>query len=301
MKFDELLAEYLYETKTLHLEGIGTFTLDGKVSVPNESDKGIYYPIDGLNFKHRPREGTDEALIAFLVKKLGKIQPLVRSDLESYLSNVKQFINLGKPYTIEGIGTLHINNQGTYEFTPGNFLPVKEELNPKRENPEHNYPQKGQNSAGGKLLLIALVVLISLAALAAMGWGVYTLVVNNKPAEEEVSLSADSLQTQNPLVDTINDASVKPVGDSIASTGNTGDTAQYKMIFEITPEKQRAISRSSKLQISKINAGYDSVGDGNNRRYRIFVTKRLSAADTVKVRDSVARFFMKKVVVERQQ
>lgn len=170
MKFDVQLAAYLYENKTLRLEGIGTFTLDSKVSVPHEQEKEIYYPIEGLSFTYNPKSNTDEEVITYLVKKLHKIQPLIRSDLESYLSNIKQFINLGKPYTIEGIGTLSKNNQGTYEFTPGNFLPVKEELNPKRENEDHNYPVRSQSNAG-KIFVVILIVIAALAALGGVGWG----------------------------------------------------------------------------------------------------------------------------------
>ncbi len=68
MKFDDHLAAYLYENKSLRLEGIGTFTLDEKVSVPHETDKEVYYPIEGLLFKYNPKSDTDENLISFLVK-----------------------------------------------------------------------------------------------------------------------------------------------------------------------------------------------------------------------------------------
>lgn len=298
MKFDDLLSQYLYDTKTLNLQGIGTFTLEGKVSIPNEQEKEIYYPIEGLNFRYNSKEGINEDLVAFLVKKLGKIQPLVRSDLESYLSNVKQFINLGKPYTIEGIGTLHINNQGTYEFTPGNFLRVKEELNPRRENPEHNYPQKGQGSQTGKVLLVILIILASIAALAGMGWGVYTLVVNNKPTEQQQSPPpVDSLVTENNFnVDTAVTVSSSAPYNAIA----TGDIIPFKMIIETTRLKSRAINRTAQLQTMKINAAYDSARSGNNLIYRIFVVKNLPPSDTTRVRDSIAKFFLRKVIVERQ-
>jgi hypothetical protein len=296
VKFDDLLAQYLYEHKTLQLQGIGSFSLEGKVSVPYEQEKEIYYPIEGLTFTHNSKEIINEDLVSFLVKKLGKIQPLVRSDLESYLSNVKQFINLGKPYTIEGVGTLHKNNQGTYEFTPGNFLPVKEELNPKRENPEHNYPQKS-NSNAGRVFLMILVVIVSLAALAGIGWGIYTLVVKNKSAQQQevvASMDTDTTATAGNVNDTA--TAIPPTQVSQSPT----DTAAYKMIFEITPSKKRAVVRTAQLQTLKINAKYDSAQTGQTMRYRIYVTKKLTASDTLRVRDSIAKFFMKSVVIERQ-
>lgn len=291
MKFDDLLAQYLYETKTLQLQGIGTFTLDGKVSIPYDQEKEVYYPIDGLHFTHNTKAVLDDDLVAFLVKKLGKIQPLVRSDLESYLSNVKQFINLGKPYTIEGVGTLHSNNQGTYEFTPGNFLPVKEELNPRRENPEHNYPQRDRGSSAGKVFLIVLIVLASIAALAGMGWGIYTLVINSKSGEQSVPLPVDSLVAEATPVDTSSTASFEET---------TSDTAAYKMIFEVTRLRSRAVNRTNQLQSLKIDARYDSSGIGNDLRYRIFVTKALLPADTLRAKDSIGKFFLRKVFIEKE-
>ena len=291
MKFDDLLAQYLYENKILNLQGIGTFTLEGKVSIPYEQEKEVYYPIEGLNFTHNTKVTIDDDLVNFLVKKLGKIQPLVRSDLESYLSNVKQFINLGKPYTIEGVGTLHINNQGTYEFTAGNFLPVKEELNPHRENPEHNYPQRERGSTAGKVFLVILIVLASLAALAGIGWGVYALVIaNNKTEQNATPPPVDSLVTDNIPVDTT----------EFSTPALSTDSASFKMVFEETRLRSRAVNRTAQLQTLKINAQYDSVGTGNAMKYRIFVVKDLLPADTTRVRDSIAKFFLRKVYVEKQ-
>ena len=51
MKFDDQLATFLYENKSLRLEGIGTFTLDGKYNVVPQNDNEIYYPIEGSHSK----------------------------------------------------------------------------------------------------------------------------------------------------------------------------------------------------------------------------------------------------------
>lgn len=133
MKFDDHLSAYLYEYKSLKLEGIGTFTLDDKVRIPGEQEKEVYYPIEGLAFTYDPKSGTDENIILFLVKRLGKIEPLIRSDLESYLYQIKVFLNIGNPYTIEGIGTLTKNNQGVYELTPEIFCQQKKNFIPKEK------------------------------------------------------------------------------------------------------------------------------------------------------------------------
>jgi hypothetical protein len=102
-------------------------------------------------------------------------------------------------------------------------------------------------------------------------------------------------------------ASTPVATDTLASQPSTTpaataptDTIPYKMIFEITPSKKRAVTRTSQLQTLRINAKYDSVSTGEAKRYRIYVTKRLTASDTLRVKDSIARFFLKKVIIDRQ-
>lgn len=313
MKFDDHLAQYLYENKSLKLQAIGTFTLDGKVSLPHAQEKEIYYPIEGLAFNYNPKEVLDESLIVFLVKRLGKIQPLVRSDLDSYLSNIKQFINLGKPYTIEGIGTLSKNNNGLYEFTPGNFLPAKEELNPRRENAEHNYPVSSKTSAA-KVFIIILIILASLAALGGIGWGISTLMSkkmsDNNDQQEQQGQADTLLNKEEPAVtDTAPKPTEKPA-DTAANqsavgaaeaTSNAPDTEHYKLIFELTKSRNRAVSRTTKLtDVYHMRSFYDSLSDANGKTYRLFVPAHIRAQDTVHYKDSLKRFFGKPIVVEKQ-
>ena len=299
MKFDHHLATYLYMNKNLKLEGIGTFTLDGLVSVPNELDKEIYYPIEGLSFECFPKSETDENLIKFLVERLGKIQPLVRSDLESYLSNIKQFINLGKPYTIEGIGTLSKNNKGVYEFTPGNFLPVKEELNPKRENEEHNYPVRSGISTS-RVLVVILVIIALLAVLGGIGWGVSSLINNYKKNEattDEPTVEAnqqgngDTLTQQN--MDTL------AGNNNLPSKENTNDTGWYKMAFEVYRFKERAKSRALQLQHFGTPVKMDTIVVRDSLRYRLYLPMRIKHSDTTRVKDSLSILLGEKVFIPR--
>ena len=292
MKFDDLLAQYLYEKRSLQLQGIGTFELDKAVSVPLASEKEIYYPIEGLTFSYNTKDVTNEDLITFLVKKLGKIQPLVRSDLDSYLSNIKQFINIGKPYTIEGIGTLHKNNQGTYEFTPGNFIPMKEELSPKREkNSEHSIRREEKKKADGRRgVAIALIVVASLAVLGGIGWGVYKFLYSAPATEEVVSDTAQSSPATVALPDS---TSQRTQTDSTKVAAS--DSTTYKMIFEITPSPERAASRTYNLNKGKIYSKVDTIGTGVDLRYRLYLPMTLKPTDTLRVKDSLERMFVRKV------
>jgi hypothetical protein len=306
VKFDDQLAAYLYQKKSLRLEGIGTFMLDGKASVPHAQEKEVYYPIEGLSFVYNPKTDTEEEVILFLVQKLHKIQPLIRSDLESYLSNVRQFINLGKPYTIEGIGTLTKNNQGTFEFTPGSFLPAKEELNPRRENAEHNYPVRSQFSAG-RVFVIILVVLAALAALGGIGWGISHLLSKSQQAsvEDEPQTGRADTLTQQPNSDTSVYPPPAASSGAPASENPGGDSAMYKMFFETTRSKQRADKRTE--QLNRLHFSYakvDTVRTGETVFYKMYVPVKISNADTAyrlrRIKDSLRIFFGKRIIAERQ-
>lgn len=305
VKFDDLLAAYLYETKSLKLEGIGTFNLDGKVNLTHENDKEVYYPIDGLSFTYNAKSDTDDNLIMFLVKRLGKIQPLVRSDLESYLSNIKQFINIGKPYTIQGIGTLNKINNGSYEFTPGSFLPVKEELHPKRENEEHNYPIRNESSAG-KMIAIVLIVIAALAALGGIGWGISSLL-----SKQHTNTASQEIQEQG-IVDTLPDASkdtavntamAQPLSSPDSAASNIivpGDSARYKMIFETTKSKRRAERRTWQLHLLHSYTKTDTTHIGDSLVYRLYLPLKIRMSDTTHIKDSLKIFFGGAINAERQ-
>lgn len=301
MKFDDQLAAFLYENKTLKLEGIGTFTLDSKVSVPGLQDKEVYFPIDGLSFVYNPKSATDEGVIAYLVKSLHKIEPLIRSDLESYLSNIKQFLNLGKPYTIAGVGTLNKNNQGSYEFTPGNFLPVKEELNPKRENAEHNYPVRSQSNSG-RVFFIILIVIAALAALGGIGWGISNLISGRQPQADEEYLPAgtsDTLPTQD-TTSVTKPPTIQALPQAAEPIAETGDSVRYKMVFETTRSKQRAIARITQLNTYGHHSRYDSISINDSVWYRLFLPVRARAADTLRIKDSLTTFLGKRVRIMEQ-
>jgi nucleoid DNA-binding protein len=297
VKFDDLLAQYLYEKKSLQLQGIGTFELDKNVSLPNEQDKQIYYPIEGLTFIYNTKDVTNEDLVTFLVKRLGKIQPLVRSDLDSYLSNIKQFINIGKPYTIEGIGTLHKNNQGTYEFTPGNFLPVKEELSPKRESGEHSiHPSerkpKRSGSNSGKGFALALVIIASIAALGGIGWGIYTFFLSDEA-------NAENIENTLPSNRQWDSASQTSGSDTTTSSfQNTSDTVRYKMIFESTPLLSRVNTRTAFLRKEGMTVGVDTSRAENVVRYKMYIPVKALAADTTRIKDSLFRIFERSIKVQ---
>ncbi|HMP86541.1 MAG TPA: hypothetical protein PKE63_04645, partial [Lacibacter sp.] len=123
MKVQELLAPYLYQYKQLTLPGIGTFELDPSVNVSELKDEN--WPENTIRFSANAQAQADEAFLAYLVEHSGKMKILALSDLESYISNGLQLLNIGKPFQLRGIGLISKNSSGEFSFIQGTPAPEK--------------------------------------------------------------------------------------------------------------------------------------------------------------------------------
>ena len=124
MKLALLLAQYLYANKKLDLPGIGTFHLDPSVVIDPESDKNTKAePISGIQFDYNTsiKENTD--LTDYIAAKSGKIKALAAADLDSHLWLGQQFLNIGKPFVLDGIGQLTKTQAGGLDFSAGILQP----------------------------------------------------------------------------------------------------------------------------------------------------------------------------------
>jgi hypothetical protein len=119
LKISVLVAQYFYQHRVLNLPGIGSFYLSDVVDVQTIADKSSRDLIEHIHYAQKNITRPDEDLIEFIRKHTGKIRPLAESDLETFVADGKLMLNIGKPFHIEGIGTLQKNKDGVYEFTPG--------------------------------------------------------------------------------------------------------------------------------------------------------------------------------------
>ena len=114
MKIEQLLVLHLYKNKSLTIQGIGTIYLNPAVALPAEGEKDYLMPENAFTFDYNLKATEDETLIAFIVEQTRKIKPLATSDLDSFAILSKQFLNIGKPLLIEGVGTIQKNQAGDY-------------------------------------------------------------------------------------------------------------------------------------------------------------------------------------------
>jgi len=207
LKISVLVAQYFYQNKRLNLPGIGTFFLDVAVDVQN-IDKGSRDLLDHIHFAQKAITKPDEELIDFIRKHTGKIRPLAESDLETFVADGKLMLNIGKPFHIEGIGTLQKNREGIYEFTPGQPVVQRLESPPALTNAEHleDRPKKKSvfdedpNEARNAQIRRVAIIIGVIVGIGIIVWGGYSLfsskVKDPKTATAASSGSSEDTQQQ---------------------------------------------------------------------------------------------------------
>ena len=223
------MSQYLYQTRKLDLPGIGSFTLDADVVIPQESDRIGQVAASGIRFRNAVIPAADDGLINFIKEHTGKMKSLTEADLDFYLTTGRQLLNIGKPFYLDGIGTLVKTKEGGLEFDPGDYMVARSE-EPGLERRTTGLDEQGRerevqgNSTKQGLLLVLIII-----GLAVVGWAGYYLYKRNsfsEPVEKQALVVPDTSRSPAPRTsgqaDTASKAGVK---DSIKPPANTGTTA----------------------------------------------------------------------------
>ena len=292
MKTDLLLAQYLYQTKTLTLPGIGTFSLDPAVAVSTDPEKQKA-PIEGITFINKFSHVLDPELIRFFHVNTGKMMPLAQSDLESYISLGKQFLNIGKPLFIEGIGTLVKMSNGNFDFSPGEFVTqrIEDAREPSRKSEFQETARIQADGDGGRRILLAV---IAIGTLVIIGWGAWYLYRQNTrvPAPQESVVVA---QPAAPPRDTVK--SYAPDSNLLTASRPNIDSPTAGTTFDFvleTSNKARALKRFAQLKSYFIPVKMTTT---DSVSYRLFMELPASAADTARIADSLTRLYARRVKV----
>ena len=292
-KFDSLIYDFLIHHKQVALEKIGVFEATSESL--NITHGNEVTSIPKVNFTYNRRSTTSEELIAFIAERLSKNKALVASDLESHFEQVRQFINLGKPYIIPGIGAVALAKSGEYEFSQQSSEVNMAEDKTAKHFYQTDAEQVQESRTKSKNRLAGVAVFIILLLLAGLGWGVYALFFDKSKQPEVVATPpADSAATPPVSSDSV---SRKPVTPVVAANSNPNDSVLYKFVFETTSLPERAYNRTAQLRSFGDPAGYDSTSDDGQTTYRLFVRKKMLAADTARARDSLQTYFQRKVLV----
>lgn len=303
LRFDLLLAQYLYQHKKLNLPGIGVFEADSSVYSVDENDRQKT-AMEGITFVNKTVLKADDGLIDFIKEQTGKMRPLAISDLESYLTLGKQFLYIGKPFYLEGIGTLQLAKDGRFEFLPGQYISTKlEDPNIERSEGktrsvhEENRIKQESNTNNIKKILLVLSIL---AGLALIGWGgyyFYNMYINQQSgivAEDSTMLRSDTTSTS--LEDSILTSAAAQKNESPASapvqqSSGTGAVAgYYKFIIESTDDKFRALKRLRDLKSYGNNILMQT---RDSITFKLYYSLPAAPEDTLRIRDSLNRWYYK--------
>jgi hypothetical protein len=333
LKLSQLLSQFLYQTRKLDLPGIGTFTLDPAAVIPEESERGGTSPAAGISFKNANIPSPDDALISFIKDHTGKMKPLAAADLDFYLTTGKQLLNIGKPFYLEGIGTLMQNKEGRLDFTPGEYMIARldepagrKDRAEKRvsdfDEPPREYEPRS-NTIRQSMLLLGII-----GGLIIIGWGGYYLYKRNtyvEPTENTVKVLPDSAPARkdsatiaqsgrrgdttamqqkegNPAAAT----SQKPVTTTAAAppAGNLNTAipvpgpgeSLYRFIILRTPNKGHALRRYNQLLGYQLNIKMETK---DSSFFKLYFPIPAAIRDTAHIRDSLADVYAAHVIIEQ--
>lgn len=304
-KYNNIIRDFLLQHKQLTLGKIGSFT------IVNEPAAGV--DAGNVVFVADKKAETSGALLDQIAEKSGKGRGLVAADLESYLEQMRQFINIGKPYVIEDIGVVSLNKSGNYEFSRNAAtLSLTSPVGQAAE--QHFLPEStgGTVRTGKRNGIMGLAAVIILLVLAGVGYGIYNMVRNGKSN----TTTADTETTEQPATDTPSAAPVAVTGDTLAVKTDTpvaatttpasapaisGDSARFRFVFETTVSSERAHTRTAQLKSFGDPAAFDSSKQEDGTfTYRLFLRQKIAIADSTRAKDSVQLYLSKNVRLVRE-
>lgn len=246
-------------------------------------------PENAISFEYNLKLTEDESLVNFIAKQTGKIKPLASADLDSYVILAKQFLNIGKPLTIEGIGTVQKSQQGDYEFLPGTFITPKIDDIPRqiREKRDESvsFESESKNQGSNKKLMAAFAILL----IAVVGLSIYYLLFYKKDSAEQIAVTP-------PVTVAVPDTPKAATIDSaIINNKPLVDTNNFKVVIREFNSKELAEKSYTKLT----SFGHKlSLSTSDSINYKLTMSFNRPLSDTLKVKDSLRGFFLGRPYIE---
>jgi hypothetical protein len=294
--FEQLLVKYLYQNKSVSLQGFGTITLNSNVPDLDVISKNRQIPIEGVSFISSTKSQTDEEFVKFFSQQKGKIKPLAESDIESHLQLARQLMNIGKPYEVEGLGIFAMNKDGGMVLQSGHYsLPSTEaavqparlrERTEQQERQDAEEATSAMSSGARKVLIGSGVVLLLLV----IGWFIWSKMNPETPAPVQqttnTGVASDTLGTVQDSVSTV--TALQQPGDTIPV---------WKAYFRTFNGKERIEA------MQRLYSKYDSavqVETADSTSFRMFVLVKKPTADTALLIDSLSKVFLRSITLEKQ-
>jgi len=288
----------------MDLPSFGTFTVDEKALAASLDNKQGTIQTDFIQFTPKPSLQESPELIAFTSKITGKMRPLAASDLESYLQLAHQFINIGKPFVIEDVGSIFRKNNGALIFTPANIpidnikhliqtadvetkIVITEISEDKPTSVDMLFEPKKKALKWVKTLLGVLLFMGIGVGL----WWVSMRFIRDREGKSDKETTSNSISDKNAVNDAL--SGKNPAIETTPAAISNRAADEYKYIIEDTT-KVRALARFSQLKGYGWNLQMETT---DSIRFKIFLLQK--NADTTAVRDSIFRLLKNPVRVEK--
>jgi hypothetical protein len=293
LKIEQVLVHYLLKNKELRLQGIGTFKLEAALPDSADPEKPIFIPADAISFHYDPKVTEDDELVNFLVQHTKKIKPLASSDLDSFLSLGRQFLNIGKPFILQNIGTLEKLNSGELAFTGGQ--PVAQRMEPQRakiedegaeeheENMFNDYQRERKSSGGKQTFFVVLSAVVLLLVI----WAAWHYLSTDSAKEPDTTESVMPVSDSSGIKDSM--AISSPISDTIGNQNST-DSSTFKVVVNEYSNLQSASTRFSNLKKYNRNV---IMYTNDSVTYKIAEPFTLPLSDTTRILDSLGRYYGK--------
>lgn len=281
MRISELLFQFLIDQQKLSLPNIGVIYLKTPIS-PDDLEENAPIPEGYLEFKQDPTTPQDDALITTIASAMGKIKALAASDLESFIINGQQMMNISKPFIIDRVGVLERNYKGEITLVPAivSFHGNKKEIEEVRF--DDNYLLRFKKMGYQYKKLIA--PLAGLLVLFLIFWFGYYFFRGTVSHEETLQVSpATALKDSTPNI-------VAPAPPTTSTS-----TEGFYIIVAKAP-KDKAFQRFEDLK--KWGHNVDIVTK-DSITFHIRIPIKAALSDSTVHKDSLTRFFGKQVWVEQ--
>lgn len=290
MKLSPVLYEYLVANKMLELPGLGVFYVETRTVIVPDNNK--FTPPHNIRFEQKKVLSINPAVIEFISKSTGKMKVLAQSDLDSQLDDVIQFLNTGKPYNFEGIGTLIRDQNGIYEFTLGKESRSDRKKEFTQSNETNTVPQAyiDTNITKSKTNKPAIIILLLTAI--AIGATVWFYLRSTKNDQEVVIQEPKKIEAA-PTTPLPVDTTTKPLKREVSNSDSLS-ARLFTFILE-TAGKERANKRYA--QLKTLQWPVDLV-EKDSSTYSIIMKLTVAPIDTLKIKDSLTSLSGKPVTIE---
>lgn len=300
MKLPLLLSQYLREHHQLQLPGLGSFYASGAAATADADTQ----PTLNIRFERSRVKEADEQFINFIKEKTGKIRPLALADVDTYIENGLQLLNIGKPFYIEGIGTIIKTKDGSYDFV-ARELAAKEEHNghaagriersqlAENRRSVFNDEKYAPSANPWQKIVVAALILGGLAVVVLGGYYLYMQKNDRANIQQQQIVPPVTDTTTNNQTDSLSAPRVDSA-QSMAAYASL-QSGSYKFILETTTSKKRALRRYAQLKSYFLPIKMETADSVN---YKLYFLIPSTPADTLRIKDSLSRYYLSKVKIE---